>query len=330
MRHAFSFLALLGALVTAPAAAQPGQFALDLPLDCAVPQRCAVQFHVDRRPGAEVGDYRCGRLSYDTHRGTDFRVLSPQDFAIGIPVLAAAPGRVAAIRDEMDDIDVTELGRAKVEGRAGGNQVVVAHDGGWETYYWHLRRGSVAVRPGQMVAAGTRLGLIGLSGDTNFPHLHFELRRDRKVVDPFDASPGEANCSATPASLWTESAAAALAYAPVFARTGFTTRQVTRAEAVYGRAPQIDRETPPPALFVWMEIYGLADGDRISVQWLLPDGSARNPTQFVWQEAQPYAFRVGQLNLSPLPSGSYAVRLTVTRDGHGAPIYQRTESITIR
>ena len=172
--------------------AQAPSFALELPIDCALPDRCAVQFHVDRRQGPEVGDFRCGRLSYDTHRGTDFRVFAKEDFDAGIPVLAAAPGKVVAIRDGMEDIDVVVLGRDKIQGRAGGNQVVIAHDDGWETYYWHLRKGSIAVLQGQTVVAGTKLGLVGLSGDTNFPHLHFELRRNRSVVvDPFDATDRE-------------------------------------------------------------------------------------------------------------------------------------------
>src|SRR5688572_12613169 len=88
--------------------------ALELPLDCAIPERCVVQFQVDRRQGPAVGDYRCNRLSYDTHRGTDFRVLSPEDLAAGIPVLAAASGKVVGVRDGMEDVDVTVLGRNKI------------------------------------------------------------------------------------------------------------------------------------------------------------------------------------------------------------------------
>lgn len=331
MRRIPAFLALCGALAlpASPAQPQTAAIALELPVDCALPQRCAVQFHVDRRPGPEIGDYRCGRLSYDGHRGTDFRVLSPEDFAAGIPVLAAAAGRVAAVRDGMDDIDVTELERERVEGRAGGNQVVLVHDGGWETHYWHLRKGSVAVQPGQTVSAGARLGIVGLSGDTNFPHLHFELRRERRIVDPFDVGPGDPACTATSVGLWTESAAAILDYAPVFAQLGFTTRQVTRADATYGRAPRLEPGSRPQELFLWFELYGLAKGDRVSLQWTLPDGRVRNPAQFIWQEVQSYAFRTGKLNLPPpLPAGTYSVRLTVVRDER--TLYERDWSIAIK
>ena len=305
---------------------------LDLPIDCAFPDRCFVQFHVDRRPGLTVGDWRCGQLTYDTHRGTDFRVLSKEDFAAGIPVRAAAAGKVIALRDGMDDIDVVELGRSKVEGRAGGNQVVIAHDDGWETWYWHLRKGSITVQQGQSVAAGAKLGIVGLSGDTNFPHLHFELRRNRNViVDPFDASTGDDQCRSTPQSLWTKSAAATLSYAPVVARSGFTTREATRNEAIYGRLPDATAAGDLPALFFWFELYGLARNDEISVQWGLPDGTWRAPAQFAWQQDLPYAFRTGRLNLQPpLARGTYSLRLKVSREKDAPPLLEKTYSVTLR
>jgi murein DD-endopeptidase MepM/ murein hydrolase activator NlpD len=305
---------------------------LELPLDCALPQRCLVQFQVDRRSGPAVGDYRCGKRTYDTHRGTDFRVLSPQDFAAGIPVLAAAPGRVAILRDGMEDIDVVELGRSKVEGRAGGNQVVIAHEDGWETWYWHLRKGSVAVQEGQTVTAGTRLGLVGLSGDTNFPHLHFELRRNRNIiVDPFDASAGDDQCRTPAQSLWTKSAAAALGYEPIAARVGFTTRESSRNDAIYGRVPDAGAEANVQALFVWFELYGVNRDDLISVQWGLPDGTWREPAQFVWQQDQSYLYRSGRLNLpAPLPRGDYAVRLKIVRGEDAPPTFDQTYRVSLR
>lgn len=63
-----------------------------------------------------------------------------------------------------------------------GKLVVVEHDHGFETRYAHLAR--FAVRPGQRVVAGEKLGLMGSTGYSTGVHLHFELRfRDR----PLDA-----------------------------------------------------------------------------------------------------------------------------------------------
>ena len=44
---------------------------------------------------------------------------------------------------------------------------------------------AMAVKLGDTVVAGQRLGLVGLSGMTEFPHLHFEVAKGGAVVDPF-------------------------------------------------------------------------------------------------------------------------------------------------
>ena len=59
-----------------------------------------------------------------------------------------------------------------------GNGVVIRHADGWETQYCHLRRGSVQVAEGDRVEAGEPLGLVGMSGEANFPHVHLSVRRD--------------------------------------------------------------------------------------------------------------------------------------------------------
>jgi D-3-phosphoglycerate dehydrogenase len=51
--------------------------------------------------------------------------------------------------------------RGEIAGRECGNGVVIAHEDGWETQYCHMRRGSVAVQPGERVARGQTLGLVG-------------------------------------------------------------------------------------------------------------------------------------------------------------------------
>src|SRR5205814_1010195 len=96
--------------------------------------------------------------------------------------------------------------------REAGNSVVIEHGNGWETQYAHLRRHSVAVRAGQVVRRGQRLGLVGLSGATEFPHLHFEVRHGGKTVDPFVGLDGSEPCQAGAHPLWTRQALGALAY----------------------------------------------------------------------------------------------------------------------
>ena len=66
-----------------------------------------------------------------------------------------------------------------------GRLVVVSHGYGMRSFYAHLKR--VTVREDQRVARGTRVGLVGSSGHSTGPHLHFELRRRGAAVDPLPA-----------------------------------------------------------------------------------------------------------------------------------------------
>lgn len=63
-----------------------------------------------------------------------------------------------------------------------GNLVIVDHGGGTETYYAH--QSQILVAPGQTVAAGSIIGLVGSTGVSDIPHLHFEVRHGGQPVDP--------------------------------------------------------------------------------------------------------------------------------------------------
>ena len=182
---------------------------LSLPIDCAPGAGCYVQKYVDRDPGPGFVDVGCGALGEDGHNGTDFALPSLAALRGGVAVRAAAPGEVLGTRDGMLDISVADPAAPGVEGRECGNGVRLDHGDGWTTQYCHLALGSLAVRPGDRVRGGQALGEVGLSGSSEYPHLHFTLRQGERIVDPFDA--GEARCAGEePDPLWSEP----LAYVP--------------------------------------------------------------------------------------------------------------------
>jgi murein DD-endopeptidase MepM/ murein hydrolase activator NlpD len=262
--------ALAALLIGATARAAP---TLALPVDCKVGKSCIVQNYVDDDPGPDARDYRCGFLTYDGHKGTDIRVIDAGALRNGVAVLAAAPGRVRAVRDGMQDVSVRTIGKAAIAGREAGNSVVIEHGDGWETQYAHMRKGSVAVRAGDVVTAGQKLGLVGLSGNTEFPHVHFEIRHDRKTVDPFAGADAAEACGAGGHALWKSDALEALAYVA----TGVLDAGIAGAAPVVGDG-NVDRDrterfTPGSAAAVfWVQIYGARADDIEEFRLVAPDG----------------------------------------------------------
>jgi murein DD-endopeptidase MepM/ murein hydrolase activator NlpD len=63
-----------------------------------------------------------------------------------------------------------------------GNLTRIEHGGGLSTRYGHQSK--LLVKAGQVVKAGQKIGLVGSTGKSTGPHLHFEVRVDKKPVDP--------------------------------------------------------------------------------------------------------------------------------------------------
>lgn len=69
-----------------------------------------------------------------------------------------------------------------------GNLVVLKHKHGITSHYGHMHK--IKVSPGTSVSGGEILGTLGNSGESTGPHLHFELRREGKPLDPLKHLPG--------------------------------------------------------------------------------------------------------------------------------------------
>lgn len=131
----------------------------------------------DLDPGSGIRDWDCSGYTYDGHQGHDSVIRSFREQAIGVPVYAALDGRVVDAHDGEPDMSVTLVVQP-------ANYVILDHGNGYYALYWHFKRGSVAVRAGQTVAAGTQIGLTGSSGYSSGPHLHFESRKNGKWFEP--------------------------------------------------------------------------------------------------------------------------------------------------
>jgi hypothetical protein len=88
------------------------------------------------------------------------------------PILAPGAGTVAVALDSLADLVPPEHD----ERNPAGNHVIIDHGNGEFSLLAHLRRGSVAVRRGDRVEAGRKMGECGNSGNTSEPHLHYHLQ----------------------------------------------------------------------------------------------------------------------------------------------------------
>ena len=97
------------------------------------------------------------------HEGMDFTAKT------GTPIYATGDGVVAKA-------DNTASGY--------GNHIVIRHGFGYETLYAHLSK--YKARAGQRVKRGDIIGYVGSTGRSEGPHLHYEVHKDKKVVNPLN------------------------------------------------------------------------------------------------------------------------------------------------
>lgn len=96
------------------------------------------------------------------HKGVDFRAPT------GTPIPAAGAGRVVA----------------RSYNRGHGNYVKIRHNGTFETLYAHMSRFAKSVNVGTTVRQGQIIGYAGSTGLSTGPHLHYEIIKNGKHVNP--------------------------------------------------------------------------------------------------------------------------------------------------
>lgn len=313
----FALLALIAATPLGAARSQaPPAPRLALPLACTIGRNCEIQHYVDRDPGPGVLDYRCAHRTYQAHDGIDIRLSDMSVQRAGVDVLAAAAGRVVAVRDDVADISIRAPGAPSVAGHECGNRVAVALGGGWITDYCHLAKGSLKVKVGDPVAVGQPLARVGLSGDTEFPHLHFSVRRGTSVIDPFApemASP--ANCQVQ-APLWTPEAQRSLAYkAGAVLNAGFAGGAVSMDGVEAGALPPTSATSP---LEAYARVIGLAAGDSVELTLTAPGGrviAQGGSAPMVRDRDQELIFAGARAPAGGWPHGLYSAEVRVRRAG---------------
>lgn len=84
------------------------------------------------------------------------------------------------------NIQASQGGTVVTAGWGGGygNMVVIDHGNGYRTLYGHMKTGTMVVSVGQKVSQGQKLGIMGSTGRSTGPHLHFEVISSSGKLDP--------------------------------------------------------------------------------------------------------------------------------------------------
>ena len=139
----------------------------------------------------QLTDYNCGTRSYDTNSGYNHQGIDMFTWPFGwkmmdndeVEIIAAAPGQIVfkgdGNFDRSCDFNTTTP----------WNAVYVQHSDGSVALYGHMKNGSTTTKNvGDMVTEGEYLGVVGSSGISTGPHLHFEIFTDAtftQLVDPY-------------------------------------------------------------------------------------------------------------------------------------------------
>jgi murein DD-endopeptidase MepM/ murein hydrolase activator NlpD len=146
-----------------------------------------------------IQDYDCGTNTYDDHHGTDIAIWPYSLYKMDnnqVEVIAAAAGTIIQKADGNYDRNCVGVGSGLT-----ANSIIIQHADGTYALYWHMKNGSVTTKAvGQTVVAGEKLGIVGSSGSSSGPHLHFEVwtgNTGATYKDPFSGT-----CNLLNANSW--------------------------------------------------------------------------------------------------------------------------------
>ena len=228
-------------------------------------------------------DYNCGELTYDTedgynHQGTDFLLWPFPWYKMDndlVEVVAAAPGIILYKQDGNYDrnCDGEDLP---------WNAICIQHSNGYVSWYGHLKNGSLTEKTvGEEVEAGEYLGIVGSSGISFQPHLHFEVHDENdNIVDPYQ---GECNPTIEE-SLWLDQ--------KPYLDAGINKISTNSTLPIFPDCPQQETLNESQTfsgndtIFLLLYFRNLPTGDNVNITITRPDNSIHS--QWNWENPLPF------------------------------------------
>jgi hypothetical protein len=244
-----------------------------------------ISSYIDHDPDYpdHLKDFNCGELTYDTedgynHQGTDFLLWPFPWYKMDneqVEVVAAAPGIILYKQDGNFDrnCDGEDLP---------WNAIFIQHSNGYVTWYGHLKDGSLTEKfVGEEIEAGEYLGVVGSSGISLQPHLHFEVHDENdNIIDPYL---GPCNPTADE-SFWLEQRP--------YLDAGINKITTNSTLAVFPDCPQQETLNESSTfsgndtIFLLLYFRNLSAGDNVNITITRPDNSIHS--QWVWESPLPF------------------------------------------
>jgi hypothetical protein len=267
--------------------------------------------HVDEDTTANFIDAFCGTKSYNGHYGTDFVIRNFNQMDAGVNILAPADGQVFVTKDGLFDRN-----KKSVIANGFGNYIGIKHTingQNYFTYYAHLKKGSLKVDSGDMVTQGQVIAQVGSSGNSEDPHLHFEVYNDTIVLDPWDAP-----CQFTPnTTLWVNPPAYDTTFA-IINQGAFTQDFIpfldTIRESGTIQSPSylglFWADTSKEYRTVWFLAKGIRKNDTITSKWY-HEGSLLSTYNYIADKDYWYFYFWDYIHRDSIPISSYLATETI-------------------
>ncbi|HEV8001170.1 MAG TPA: peptidoglycan DD-metalloendopeptidase family protein, partial [Planctomycetaceae bacterium] len=266
----------------------------------------------DLDPTGGVQDYTGATgdaaYTYDGHDALDITIANFAAMDKGVPVFAAVAGTVVAAHDgEFDRNTSKNVINPPV------NYIDIDFGSGWELHYYHLREGSVAVKVGDHVTPGEQIGLVGSSGDSTDPHLHFAVYHEGQNVETY----------VDPQDYWLDPTWRNLPYSgnvPGVLDSGITNYDPAVDMKERPADMSVFNESAGQIVWFWAREHGIQPGHTEQVDWTEPDGSP-----FALEVNSTSGDHYGTFETSEsLPANAEAGTWTVTMKYDGVQVAQQT------
>ncbi len=291
------------------------QFAL--PIECSIGKDCWVMNYVDIGPNdGKKTDIACQSRTYNGHKGTDIALADEITMKNGVNVLAAIDGTIKKIRDGEPDRWATsiELSQTKEDRKECGNAILIDHGNGLQSLYCHLKKNSIRVKTDQKIKKGAVIAQVGMSGLTQFPHLHFGVIWEGAIIDPFTGQSNTGTCGVQKKHLWKKDLVFTYQPLSIYA-AGFSN--------IVPELGKIDNNSKPPLslpknselLAFWVNIFGVRQGDKITLEIKDSQGKifAKREIEQPANRARQFYFTGRKLNGNSLKEGVYTAYVKISR-----------------